>query len=105
MGADKMLDMTAYYLHNTLNAVYPVAGVSIGDPNDRSTWRIDFQDGTPDGVAASLQAALQSFDISVAQKLYAPTSALQALTDRISALETNVATLDTAVAVPAVPKP
>lgn len=55
-------------LHGAVAAVCPIGGVSIGDLNDRSTWRIDF---SPDATApqkAAAQNVLDTFDIN------APTS-------------------------------
>lgn len=49
-------------LHTRLAAVAPIAGVSIGDPADKTTWRVDFRDeATPEQCAAAL-SALNAFD-------------------------------------------
>jgi hypothetical protein len=41
-------------LHAKLAAVCPIDGVSIGDPLDRATWRIDFSaNATPQQIAAA----------------------------------------------------
>ena len=51
-------------LHNTISAAAPIAGVSVGDPADKTTWRIDFMAAaTPDQRAAA-QAAFDAFDIN-----------------------------------------
>lgn len=50
-------------LHAQINQSAPIDGVSIGDENDVSTWRIDFKDGvTAEQRAAALQVIAQ-FDM------------------------------------------
>lgn len=46
--------MDAGKLHAALAALCPIAGVSVGDPDDRATWRIDFD---PSATAPQRQAA------------------------------------------------
>lgn len=41
----------------------PIHGVSIGRPNDRATWRIDY-DGASAGQIATGDALIQSFDVN-----------------------------------------
>lgn len=49
-------------LHNAVSAAAPISCVSVGDPADKATWRIDFTDAaTPDQRTAA-QAALDAFD-------------------------------------------
>ena len=51
-------------IHAAVAAVAPIDGVSIGDPADKRTWRIDFKDtATMDDRVAGM-AALQAFDIA-----------------------------------------
>ncbi len=56
-------------LHDKISAICPIDGVSIGDPQNKSTWRVDYSQGaTPQQIAAA-QAVVAAFDPS------APTSA------------------------------
>jgi hypothetical protein len=49
-----MADLTTQLLHTKIAAVCPIDGVSVGDPLDRSTWRIDFDPAaTPQQIAAA----------------------------------------------------
>lgn len=49
-------------LDTAVRAVAPITGVSIGQANDRSTWRIDFTQDATDEQKAAAQAALEAFD-------------------------------------------
>lgn len=50
-------------LDATIKAVCPlIDGVSVGDPADKGTWRIDFRDEATNEERAAAEAALQSFD-------------------------------------------
>ena len=57
-----MIDMAA--LHKSLAAVCSIQGVSVGDPSDKATWRIDFDPAATDAQRQAAQAALQAFDPS-----------------------------------------
>ena len=46
-------------LHEQIAAAAPILGVSIGDPADKSTWRIDF---APQATQAQRQAALDAVE-------------------------------------------
>ncbi len=48
-------------LDQAVKAVCPVLGVSIGDADDRSTWRVDFADEATDEQRALAAAALAEF--------------------------------------------
>lgn len=46
-------------LHNALKTVCPLIGVSIEDPNDRTTWRFDpAPEATPEQVEAAREMML-----------------------------------------------
>jgi hypothetical protein len=49
-------------LHDALAAVCPVAGVSIGDRADRSTWRVSYAPEATAAQIAAAQAVLAAFD-------------------------------------------
>ena len=53
---------TTSRLHDALEAVAPIDGVSINRWDDRSTWRIDFTDEATEEQKAAAQAALEAFD-------------------------------------------
>lgn len=48
-------------LHQSISAVCPIDGVSIGDVTDKSTWRVGFTLDATDAQKAAAQAALSSF--------------------------------------------
>ena len=68
-------------LHAAVSAVCPILGVSIDDPEDKASWRIDFTDEATAPERAAGQAALDGLDIG-------PTAALEqrkaALTARVN---------------------
>ena len=49
-------------LHATVAAVAPIAGVSVGDLGDKTTWRIDFDVAATAVQRTAAQAALDAFD-------------------------------------------
>jgi len=51
-------------LHRTVAAACPILGISIVDPKDKATWRIDFAPSATDPQRQAAQAALQAFDPS-----------------------------------------
>lgn len=51
-------------LHEALETVAPIAGVSVGVKEDKQTWRIDFKPEADAGQRAAAQAALAAFDPS-----------------------------------------
>lgn len=53
------MNMTA--LHAALIAVCPILGVAVVDPNNRATWRIDFDAAATPAQQAAAQAALQAY--------------------------------------------
>ena len=54
--------MDARRLHTLVTRVAPVAGVRIGDPDDRATWELDFEaTATPEQRAAA-QAVVDNTD-------------------------------------------
>ena len=55
-------------VHQAIAAVCQIGGISIGDENDKTTWRIDFADGATEEQKALAAAALAAFDIAGAMK-------------------------------------
>lgn len=49
-------------LDRALRAVAPIAGVSIGRDDDKSTWRIDYADTATAAQKAAAEAVLAAFD-------------------------------------------
>ena len=49
-------------LHNTIAALAPIHGISIGREADRSTWSIQFDDSATDAQRAAALAGLAAFD-------------------------------------------
>ena len=48
-------------LHDAIAAVCPIVGVSIGDPGDKTTWRIDFDAEATDAQKAAAQAVVLAY--------------------------------------------
>lgn len=48
-------------LHKALLQVAPIVGVSIGDVNDRATWRVDFDDSASTQQRERAQNALNAY--------------------------------------------
>ncbi len=48
----------------TVAAACPILGISVADPKDKATWRIDFDPSATDPQRQAAQAALQAFDPS-----------------------------------------
>lgn len=51
-------------LHQAIAGVCPFNGVSIGDPADKGTWRIDFTATASEQQKAAAQEVIDSFDVS-----------------------------------------
>jgi hypothetical protein len=51
-----------FFLHELVSAQAPISGVSIGDPADKTTWTIHFQDAATDSQKAAAQAVIDSYD-------------------------------------------
>lgn len=49
-------------LDRQISLVAPIHGVSIGDKNNKSTWRVDFKEGTTPEQMAAAQAVIDAFD-------------------------------------------
>lgn len=49
-------------LHHALAKHAPIDGVSIGDENDKTTWRIDFKPSATEEQKAAARAALMSYE-------------------------------------------
>lgn len=48
-------------LHDAIAAVCPIVGVGIGDPADKSTWRVDFAPGVTAQQMAAAQGVITAF--------------------------------------------
>lgn len=51
-----------------IRAKCPIDGVSIGDQNDKSTWRIDFQPTATAQQRADAQAVVDAFDVALEEQ-------------------------------------
>ncbi len=51
-------------LNNGIAAVCPIVGVSVGDPSDKATWRIDYGPSATDAQKQAAQAVVAAFDAS-----------------------------------------
>jgi hypothetical protein len=49
-------------LHEAISAVCPIDGVSMGDPKDKSTWRIDYATNATGKQKAAAAAVIAGFD-------------------------------------------
>jgi hypothetical protein len=49
-------------LHRSIAAVCPIRGVSVVDPSDKATWRIDFDPSATEAQMQAARAALQEYD-------------------------------------------
>ena len=49
-------------LHRAIAAACPILGIAIGDPEDKATWRIDFDPSATQAQREAAKAALQAFD-------------------------------------------
>lgn len=56
--------MDASTLDAAVRAICPIVGVAIGDPDNRVTWRIDFDPAASDSQQAAALAKLQSIDMN-----------------------------------------
>ena len=89
-------------LHAKIAAVCPIDGVSVGDPNDPNTWRIDFAVGATKQQMIDAQAALNAIapaDLAAADATIK--TAIAALPDPLAAAKAQaIASLPTAAVVP-----
>lgn len=61
----QQLNTLSQTLTDRLGALCPIEGVSLGDPADKSTWRIDFAKEASEEQRAAAQAAIAAFDPDV----------------------------------------
>lgn len=59
-----MVMMLIDVLHESVSAVAPINGISIGNPSDKSSWRIDWAEGATDEQKAAVAALVAAFDPS-----------------------------------------
>jgi hypothetical protein len=75
--------MTAAQRLTALLSQHAVHGISIGNPSDKSTWRLDFEPDATDADRAAAQAAVAGFDYAAVDGVMAQITALEAQqTDR-----------------------
>ncbi len=81
-------------LHEALEAVCPIKGVSVGRVDDKSTWRINFSDEATEAQQAAAMAVCDGFTFSgaappqqrnVEQELDALKAQFDALSKRVPA--------------------
>ena len=48
-------------LHLAINAIVPIVGVSVGDPNDKTTWRVSYVQEPTDDQRAKVQEVIEAF--------------------------------------------
>lgn len=51
-------------LHRAIAAACPILGIAIADPEDKATWRIDFDSAATELQREAAEAVLQAFDPS-----------------------------------------
>lgn len=52
-------------LHIAINAIVPIVGVSVGDPNDKTTWTVNYNIQEPtEEQRAQVQAVIDAFIFS-----------------------------------------
>lgn len=54
-------------LHQQIAAVCPIDGISIGDPNDKTTWRLDFTKDATTSQKKAAQNIIDAFDSAAAE--------------------------------------
>ena len=86
-------------LEESLQAVCPVAGVSVGTPGNVTTVRIDYAAEATSLEREAAQAALAAFDWSAAAQIAWENARTQARTDLIAAAAQATDALDTYLAI------
>lgn len=68
-------EMNILKLHEALSSVASISGVSIGDPEDRTTWRIDFDQNSTEEQKLDAKTLLYAYvePSSTKTKLYKST--------------------------------
>ena len=82
--------MISSTLFKIINSVCPIEGLSIGDVNDKLTWRIDFRDGATDKQRQDAKDVIATFDAVAELAKSPPKSEIELLEERITALEAKV---------------
>lgn len=49
-------------LHNAIEDIFPIESVRVKDWEDKSTWHIDFREGTPPEIISSIEAFISSYN-------------------------------------------
>ena len=97
------LSYMATILHAKVSAVCPIDGVSIGDPTDPKTWRIDFSVGATPAQMATAQAALATINpaalATADNSIKAAAAAIVVIDPLATAKASAIASLPTAVVV------
>jgi hypothetical protein len=85
-------------LDAAVRAVCPIHGVSIGRPDDKTTWRIDVRDEATAQQRGAAQTALNAFDpaVKTIAELRAETDETELTAARIDATLLNLIDMDPA---------
>lgn len=78
-------------LHKEISAVAPIVGVSVGDKDDKSTWKLEFAKNVTDKQKQDALAIVAAFDFS------AP-SPKPTIDDRLARIDLTIAELKQALA-------
>lgn len=57
-------------LHERIESVCPISGVSLGSHNDKSTWRINFRPEATPVQRAAAQTVLDAFDVATEEQKF-----------------------------------
>ncbi len=55
------MDININALHAAVASICPITGVGVGDPTDKTTWRVDFDPSATDDQKRAAEAAVQSY--------------------------------------------
>jgi hypothetical protein len=76
-------------LHQNIEQVCPIYSVSIGDKNDKSTWKIDFKPEANNGQKTAANSVLQAFDFNQTD-----INSKRQKSDKLNQFNSDVAKLD-----------
>ncbi len=79
-------------LHSAIAAVAPIAGLSIGNPADKSTWRIDFVGSATAEQRAAAAAIVTGYDMLAPQRTSRIEDAWAVMAQRLAIGRVTVAT-------------
>src|SRR5690606_25589695 len=75
----------AVKIHEAVAAVCPIVGVSVGTPNDKSTWRIHYAPDATDEQRAAAIAVVEAFDIAAYQRAHLQTRLTEVVQQHLDA--------------------